>query len=86
MKANKYILKFIYSLAGVFVVIFALIPIALLFVWLFWTIHTCVQTSLWWGLTAIPALAICLAFGEKSIEWMENRFEDAGDLIDKVDI
>ena len=84
MKINKYIGKFIYSIIGVFIGIFALFPIAILIGYFFWILYAAIEVSPWWLLTVIPAIAIIVGFGEKIIEWMQDMFERAGNLIKKI--
>jgi biopolymer transport protein ExbB/TolQ len=75
-----------YSLAGVFAYIYAVLPIITGVATFITMMLLSVHYSFWWFLILIPAITIIVAFGENIREWMEDRFEDAQDLIDKIDL
>lgn len=83
---NKYLMKFLYSLAAVFVGMFALTPFFAFFICFFSIIHFSFMSSPWWLLMSIPFLAVVFGFGKNIIKWMNDKFEFANDLTNKIEI
>ena len=83
-KKNKYLMRFLYAFAGIFVGIFALTPIILGLGGFIGILLLCL-TSPWWLLLYFPFFAIALAFGEDFIYFIEEYWDKADDIINYND-
>lgn len=78
---GRIVMRFVYAIAGIFVGIFAIFPILLGFGSLGGIVAIAMIYSLWWFLLGIPFIAIILAFGEDMIEFIEDYWERADDIV-----
>jgi len=83
---NKYLLKFLYSFAGLFMGVYAALPVLIGAAWFFGVVFLMATSSFWWALTFILFITIIIAFGENIEDWIEDKWDDAKDLINKIDL
>jgi hypothetical protein len=81
---NKYIFKFLYSLAGVLMVLIGLIPMIIFVCYILWLLFEGIKGNFLYLLQLIPLTAVVIAFGSKMMDFIENMFGFSSKLINKI--